>query len=78
MLVPRKASGLCRVSKDKLDRSERFVDAPGREIEEVDRLVMEVMLARGYPMARFDKRAGNLSVNHHRKRFPLSGGAFHC
>ena len=35
-----------------------------REVEEADRLVTEVMLARGYPMAEFDKRAENLSVNH--------------
>jgi len=41
-----------------------FVDSPGSEVEEADRLVTEVMLARGYPMAQFDKRAENLSVNH--------------
>jgi len=41
-----------------------FVDSPGSEVEEADRLVTEVMLARGYPMAQFDRRAENLSVNH--------------
>jgi hypothetical protein len=42
----------------------KFVDAPGSEVEDADRLVTEVMLARGYPMAQFDKRAENLSVKH--------------
>lgn len=41
-----------------------FVNNPGTEVEEADRLITEVMLARGYPMAQFDQRVENLSVNH--------------
>jgi len=41
-----------------------FVEKPGGEVQEADRLVTEVMLARGYPMVQFGKRVENLSVNH--------------
>ena len=41
-----------------------FVDNPRSEVKEADRLITEIMLARGYPMAQFDQRAENLSVNH--------------
>jgi CHAT domain-containing protein len=41
-----------------------FVNDPGVEVEEADRLITEVMLARGYPMTQFDQRVENLSVNH--------------
>jgi len=42
----------------------RFVDDPALAIGEADRLVDEVMKARGYPMADFDRRAEDLSVDH--------------
>src|SRR4051794_31208894 len=42
----------------------RFVDDPPRAIGEADHIVGEVMLARGYPMADFDRRAEDLSVDH--------------
>jgi len=42
----------------------RFVDNPSGSIHDADRLVSEVMLARGYPMADFDRRAEDLSVDH--------------
>ena len=42
----------------------RFVDAPAQAIQEADRLITEVMQARGYPMADFDRRAEDLSVDH--------------
>jgi hypothetical protein len=41
-----------------------FVEQPGGELREAERLVTEVMLARGYPMTQFGKRVENLSVNH--------------
>ena len=41
-----------------------FVDDPKGEVKEADRLLTDVMLARGYPMAQFDHRVENLSVNH--------------
>jgi hypothetical protein len=42
----------------------RFVDDPALAIRDADRLVGEVMRQRGYPMADFDRRAEDLSVDH--------------
>jgi ABC-type nickel/cobalt efflux system permease component RcnA len=42
----------------------RFVDDPPLAIREADHLVCEVMRAKGYPMADFDRRAEDLSVDH--------------
>jgi hypothetical protein len=42
----------------------RFVDDPPRSIQDADRLVNQVMGARGYPMAEFDRRAEDLSVEY--------------
>jgi hypothetical protein len=42
----------------------RFVDDPALAIREADELVSEVMRQRGYPMAEFDRRAEDLSVDH--------------
>ena len=41
----------------------RFVDSPAGTIREADRLVSEVMTARGYPMADFERRADDISVD---------------
>jgi hypothetical protein len=42
----------------------RFVDDPGGAVTDGDRLVTEVMAARGYPMADWDRRAEDLTVDH--------------
>jgi len=42
----------------------RFVDDPYEAVGEADRLVTEVMAARGYPIEDFDRRAEDLSVDH--------------
>jgi hypothetical protein len=42
----------------------RFVDSPIEAVAEADRLVTEVMSARGYPMDDFDQRAADISVDH--------------
>ena len=42
----------------------RFVDDPRGAVFEANRLVKEVMLARGYPVANFERRAADLSVGH--------------
>jgi hypothetical protein len=42
----------------------RFVDDPAGTIREADRLIVEIMLARGYPMVEFEGRAEDLSVDH--------------
>jgi hypothetical protein len=46
------------------DAQSRFVDDPAGSIQEADRLVCEVMTARGYPMLEFDNRAEDLSVDY--------------
>jgi hypothetical protein len=42
----------------------RFVDSPSQTIAEADRLVDEVMQRRGYPVADFEQRAADVSVDH--------------
>jgi hypothetical protein len=41
-----------------------FVDDPADALSEADRLVIEVMRMRGYPVDDFDRRAANISVDH--------------
>lgn len=43
-----------------------FVDEPGAAVGAADRLVAEVMTARGYPLDDFDACADDLSVDHPR------------
>ncbi len=42
----------------------RFVDDPNSAIADADRLVLNVMQDRGYPMQDFESRARDLSVDH--------------
>jgi hypothetical protein len=42
----------------------KFVDDPAGAVTEADALVTEVMTARGYPMADWDRRADDLTVDH--------------
>jgi hypothetical protein len=44
----------------------RFVDDPKSAVIEADRLVTEVMQARGYPMSNFEQAAADVSVDHPR------------
>lgn len=55
-----------RFSAEWNDVQGRFVDEPRLAVMEADRLVIEVMRARGYPMDDFDQRAADLSVDHPR------------
>ncbi len=41
-----------------------FVDNPKGVVAQADQLVRELMLARGYPIADFDRRAADISVDH--------------
>lgn len=41
-----------------------FVDDPRAAVANVDRLVTDVMKARGYPMGDFEQRAADISVDH--------------
>lgn len=43
---------------------QRFVDEPAYAVEQADRLVVEVMRERGYPVDDFDQRAGDASADH--------------
>jgi cytoskeletal protein RodZ len=42
----------------------RFVDDPTGAITDADRLVNQVMQARGYPVGNFEQRAADISVDH--------------
>ena len=41
-----------------------FVDDPRAAVKEADRLVCRLMETRGYPMADFDRRTEDISVDH--------------
>ena len=43
-----------------------FVDDPSSAVRNADRLVVDVMSVRGYPVDDFDQRADDLSVHHAR------------
>jgi hypothetical protein len=43
-----------------------FVDSPLTAVAEADRLIGEVMRARGYPVSDFERRAADVSVDHPR------------
>jgi len=42
----------------------KFVDEPGQAILDADRLIMEVMQKRAYPISDFEQRAADISVNY--------------
>jgi hypothetical protein len=42
----------------------RFVDEPWEAVRDADSLIGKVMAARGYPVADFEQRAADVSVNH--------------
>jgi hypothetical protein len=42
----------------------RFVDAPKEAVANADRLVGDLMKARGYPVGDFEQSAGDISVDH--------------
>ncbi|HYX21101.1 MAG TPA: hypothetical protein VFA98_09695 [Thermoanaerobaculia bacterium] len=53
-----------RFSQSWFDIQKRFVDAPERSVAEADRVVRDVMVAKGYPMEDFDRRAEDISVHY--------------
>jgi len=42
----------------------KFVDEPGKAIVDADRLIVEVMQMRAYPVSDFEQRAADVSVNY--------------
>ncbi len=53
-----------RYLADWADTQAKFVDEPGRAIVNADRLIMEVMQARAYPLSDFEQRAADVSVSY--------------
>ena len=48
------------------DVQARFVEEPQKAIEDADRLLNDVMMARGYPVGDFERQVEDLSVEHGR------------
>lgn len=63
-IVPLTPEQAARFSEDWRMLQARFVDSPRGVLMDADRLVTELMRLRGYPMADFDTRAADISVDH--------------
>ena len=63
-LKPLSREDASRFSSRWQEAQARFVDDPKAAIGDSDRLVQEVMKARGYPASDFDQRAADVSVDH--------------
>jgi len=63
-IVPLSATDVARFSQAWTRLQGSFVDDPKGVLIEADRLVREVLLKRGYPVADFDLRAADISVDH--------------
>ncbi|MGA2707001.1 MAG: hypothetical protein ACLQJ0_18855 [Steroidobacteraceae bacterium] len=58
------ATDAAKFSKAWSELQGRFVDDPQGVVVQADQLVRELMLKRGYPMADFEHRAADISVDH--------------
>jgi len=65
-LRPLTADEQTRFARDWAATQARFVDDPRGAVADGNRLVKELMQARGYPMADFEQRAADISVDHPR------------
>jgi len=63
-IVPLTPSALSEFSSRWHQVQTGFVDSPSTAVGVADRLVTEVMRARGYPVDNFDQRAADISVDH--------------
>jgi hypothetical protein len=63
-IVPLAAADAARFSQAWTRLQGSFVDDPKGVLIEADRLVRELLLKRGYPVADFDLRAADISVDH--------------
>jgi hypothetical protein len=63
-IQPLSAADRTRFEQSWLAAQARFVDDPRGAVKEADVLVAEVMRARGYPVADFEQRAADVSVDH--------------
>jgi hypothetical protein len=65
-LKPIPAPGRERYASEWREVQARFVDEPAEAIAAADNLIGRVMEARGYPVADFDQRVADISVDHPR------------
>jgi hypothetical protein len=63
-IVPLSPSDAARFSQAWTNLQAGFVDDPRGVVASADQLVRELMTTRGYPMADFHNRAGDISVDH--------------
>ena len=63
-LTPLASAEAARLSQAWNALQGRFVDNPKRVVVQADHLARELMLKRGYPMGDFERRAGEISVDH--------------
>jgi hypothetical protein len=63
-IVPLAPSDAARFSEAWNVLQGRFVDDPKGVVAQADLLVRELMLKRGYPVAEFERRAADISVDH--------------
>ncbi len=63
-IVPLSPAEVTRFSQAWMRLQGSFVDDPKGVLIEADRLVRELLLKRGYPVADFDLRAADISVDH--------------
>ena len=61
---PLSASERERYQSDWAAVQSKFVDQPGQAVGDADRLIMAVMQTRAYPVADFEQRAADISVNY--------------
>jgi len=53
-----------RYTTDWAEIQSKFVDEPGQAVVDADRLIMEVMQLRAYPISDFEQRAADVSVSY--------------
>ena len=63
-IVPLAPSDAARFSQAWANLQGSFVDNPKEVVAQADQLVRELMVQRGYPMADFEHRAADISVDH--------------
>jgi hypothetical protein len=63
-LIPLTPEDAAKFSEGWAQLQTRFVDHPRSVVVEADRLVRDLMVKRGYPMADFERRAADISVDH--------------
>ena len=63
-IAPLTGQDAVRYSQDWADIRLRFVDQPAEAVAQADRLVIQMMRDRGYPVDDFEQRVDDISVDH--------------